>query len=132
MPMKISLALGERRPLSRQTALGFLTTNLAMPGFGSLMAGRISGYPQAILGLGGMIVTVIFGVRCLVWMLSNWSRMRDPAVDQLEVFSEMWLVLRWALLGMAIFGVGWLWSLASSYNILRSAKDSTPAPPRLS
>src|SRR3954468_8447370 len=122
MPMKISLALGERRPLSRQTAWGCLTTNLAMPGFGSLVSGGVSGYPQAILGFVGMIVTVVFGVRCLVWMLSNWSRMRDPASDQLEVLSQMWLVLRWALLGMAIFGVGWLWSLATSYSIIRSAK----------
>src|SRR2546423_3777905 len=119
MPMKISLALGERRPLSRQTAWGCLTTNLAMPGFGSLVAGRVSGYPQAILGLVGMIVTVIFGVRCLVWMLSNWSRMRDPASDQLEVLSQMWLVLRWAFLRMAIFCVGWLWVFAPRYIIIR-------------
>jgi hypothetical protein len=102
-----------------------------MPGFGSLMAGRISGYPQAFLGIAGMIVTMIFGVRALIWMLSNWARMRDPASDQLAVFGEMWLALRWALLGMGIFGVSWLWALASSYGIVRSAKNDAPAPPRL-
>src|SRR6266496_2809066 len=111
--MKISLALGERRPLSRQTAWGCLTTNLAMPGFGSLVAGRISGYPQAILGICGMIVTTIFGVRSLLWMLANWSRMHDPATDQLAFFAELWTVLRWAFLGMGLFGVGWLWALGS-------------------
>ena len=52
--MKISLALGPRRPLSRQTAWGCLTTNLALPGAGSLVAGRVSGYPQLALGVGGM------------------------------------------------------------------------------
>jgi hypothetical protein len=131
MPMKISLALGERRHLSRQTAWGCLTTNLAMPGFGSLMAGRISGYPQVVLTLGGMVLTMIFGVRALLWMLANWSRLHDPASDQFAIFGEMWTVLRWALLGMALFGLGWLWALGSSYGIVRSAKNDAPAPPKL-
>jgi hypothetical protein len=131
MPMKISLALGERRPLSRQTAWGCLTSNIALPGSGSLMAGRKSGYAQVLLGIGGMVATVICGIRFLLWMLANWSRMHDPATDQIAVMSEMWLVLRWALLGMAIFGLGWLWALVSSYDIVRSAKNDSAAPPRL-
>jgi hypothetical protein len=129
--MKIFLALGERRPLSRQTAWGCLTSNIALPGSGSLMAGRKSGYPQVLLGIGGMILTVIFGLRGLLWMLANWSRMRDPATDQIAVMSDMWSVLRWAFLGMAIFGLGWLWALATGYSIVRSAKNDSPAPPKL-
>jgi hypothetical protein len=129
--MKISLALGERRPLSRQTAWGCLTSNIALPGSGSLMAGRKSGYPQVLLGIGGMVVSVIFGVRALLWMLANWSRMHDPAVDQIAVMSEMWGVLRWAFLGIAIFGLGWLWALVSSYGIVRSAKTDSAVPPKL-
>jgi hypothetical protein len=129
--MKISLALGERRPVSRQTAWGFLTSNIALPGSGSLMAGRKSGYPQLVLGIGGMILSLIFGVRGLLWMLANWSRMHDPAVDQFEVMGEMWSVLRWAVLGMAIFGLGWLWALATSYGIVQSARNDSPAPPKL-
>jgi hypothetical protein len=95
------------------------------------MAGRKSGYPQAVLAIGGMIQTLIFGVRALLWMLANWSRTRDPAVDQFVVMGEMWQVLRWALLGMAIFGLGWLWALATSYAIIRSAKNDSSAPPKL-
>jgi hypothetical protein len=95
------------------------------------MAGRISGYPQAILGIGGMIVTTVFSVRTMLWMVSNWSRVHDPASDPFAVYGELWLVLRWALLGMAIFGLGWLWALASSYGIVRSAKNVSPAPPKL-
>jgi len=95
------------------------------------MAGRKSGYPQVFLGIGGMILTLIFGVRALVWMLANWSRMHDPAVDQFAVMGEMWSVVRWAFLGMAVFAVGWLWALATSYAIVRSAKNDSPAPPRL-
>jgi hypothetical protein len=129
--MKISLALGERRPVSRQTAWGFLTSNIALPGSGSLMAGRKSGYPQLVLGIGGMVLTLIFGVRALVWILANWSRTRDPAVDQFAVMGEMWSVLRWAFLGMAVFGLGWLWALVTSYAIVHTAKTDSPAPPRL-
>jgi hypothetical protein len=57
--------------------------------------------------------------------------MRDPATDQFAVMSEMWSVLRWAFLGVAIFGLGWLWALASSYGIVRSAKTDSTAPPKL-
>jgi hypothetical protein len=95
------------------------------------MAGRKSGYPQVLLGIGGMVVSVIFGVRALLWMLANWSRMHDPAVDQIAVMSEMWGVLRWAFLGIAIFGLGWLWALVSSYGIVRSAKTDSAVPPKL-
>jgi ABC-type lipoprotein release transport system permease subunit len=104
---------------------------MAMPGFGSLMAGRISGYPQALLGMVGMVLTTVFGVRLLIWMLSNWGRLHDPMSDHLEVLGDMWLVLRWAFLGMALFGVSWLWALASSYAIVRSVKNDAPVPPRL-
>jgi hypothetical protein len=95
------------------------------------MAGRISGYAQVFLALGGTLLTTVFGARAAWWMLSNWSRMRDPATDQLAVYAEMWMVLRWTFLGMAIFGLGWLWALASSYGIVRSAKNDSPAPPKL-
>ena len=106
-------------------------SNIALPGSGSLMAGRKSGYPQLVLGLGGMVLSLIFGVRALFWMLANWSRMHDPAVDQFQVIGEMWQVLVWALLGIAIFGLAWLWALATSYAIVCSAKNDSPAPPRL-
>src|SRR5438445_6318161 len=111
MPMKVSLALGERRQLSRQTAWGCLTTNLALPGFGSLAAGRRVGYLQAALTLMGMALTIIFGVPFTIWSLSNWARLHDPASDQLAALGEMWTRVRWALLGIGIFGVGWLWAL---------------------
>src|SRR5439155_27279195 len=118
MPMKISLVLGEQRPLSRQTAWGCLTTNLALPGFGSLAAGRGSGYLQAALTIIGMALTMFFGGRFIIWSLSNWSRLHDPQSEQFAALGEMWLVVRWALLGVAIFALGWLWALATSFAIV--------------
>ena len=131
--MKISLALGPRRPLSRQTAWGCFTTNLAMPGFGSLVAGRISGYPQAALMMVGLIVSVLGVARAFTWYAANASHFQDPQADPIANLTAMWLAIRWAVLGLGVFGFGWLWAVFTSLDILREAKktESASVPPRL-
>ena len=131
--MKISLALGQRQTLSRQTAWGCLTSNLAVPGFGSLAAGHSSGYFQVALTVIGMALTMIFGARFVLWMLANWTRLHDPMADQFDALGQMWLAVRWALLGIGIFGFAWLWALVTSLAIVRSAAQPAPStiPPRL-
>ena len=134
MPMKVSLALGPRRPLSRQTAWGCLTTNVAMPGAGSLAAGRVSGYAQLALAVGGLGLTLLFGTRFILWYLANWDRFHGTEADPMDALREMWLVLRWAALGFGLFLIGWLWALATSFQIVHSARtaESAAVPPRLS
>ena len=134
MPTKVSLALGARRPLSRQTAWGCLTTNLAMPGFGSLLAGRVSGYAQIALAIGGMILTMVFGVRFIWWYVANWSHFHGTEADPAAALSEMWPFLKGPLVGFGMFAVGWLWALATSFGIVSSARkaESARMPPRLS
>jgi hypothetical protein len=122
--MKVSLALGPRKPLSRQTAWGCFTTNLAMPGFGSLLAGRKSGYPQAALMIVGLIVSVTGAGRLFVWYAANASKLQDPQGDPVSTLVQMWSVMRWPVLGLAIFGLGWLWALMTSLAILREAKTN--------
>src|SRR5438477_6151210 len=100
MPMRISLALGPRRPLSRQTAWGCLTTNVTLPGAGSLVAGRVSGYAQLALAVAGVVMTGALALRFVFWYVANTSRFHDPLVDPLAVMHEMWLMVRWPLLGM--------------------------------
>src|SRR5438105_1184519 len=131
--MRISLALGPRRALSRQTAWGCLTTNLAMPGFGSLMAGRPSGYAQAVLALGGMALTMVFGVRFVFWYFEHRPGTPGAEPDPMLALTQLWLAVRWAVLGVVLFAIGWLWALATSSLILRSARETElPAvPPRL-
>jgi hypothetical protein len=131
--MKISLALGSREPLSRQTAWGCLTTNLALPGFGSLVAGYAAGYPQAVLGIGGLVLTMVFGVRFISWYIANWSRFYGAQADPFAALSDTWPALRWALLGIGLFVVALLWALATSLQIMRAAKnaEATNVPPRL-
>src|SRR5437870_13677773 len=133
MPMRISLALGPRRPLSRQTAWGCLTSNLALPGSGSLVAGRPVGYVQLALALAGFAITMVFGLHFIVWQLANWSRFHGAEADLAGGLGEIWLHLRWALLGMALVFAAFLWALMTSLAILRSAPRHDPAnaPPPL-
>src|SRR5580765_2368183 len=109
--MKISLALGPRGPLSRQTAWGCFTTNLSMPGFGSLVAGRVSGYPQAACTMIGFVISVFGAGRAFTWFTANLSRMQEQQGDMFANLAQTWMAVRWAVLGMAIFGFGWLWAL---------------------
>lgn len=131
--MKISLALGPRQPLSRQTAWGCLTTNLALPGFGSLVAGHRGGYAQAALALGGMALTLVLGARFVLWYAANLARLREPQADPAAALVEVCLAVRWPLFGFVLFAIGWLWALATSLSIVRAAKKAGPSnvPPRL-
>ena len=127
--MKFSLALGQRRPLNRATAWGCLTTNVAIPGCGSLVAGRMSGYLQLLIAMIGMGVSVYFGFKFIVWYVSNWAQMQQIQPDSASNFHELWLRLRWFLLGVCLFGSGWLWALGCSLGILAEAKKAPTAPP---
>ena len=135
MRTKISLALGPRTTPSRQVAWGCLTTNLALPGFGSLLAGRIVGYAQILISLAGFALTSIFGIHFIIWYFSNSARLQQIQMEPDLYFHEIWGALRWALLGMGMFLLAWLWALASSLGILAKSRADTPPnhpiPPRL-
>ena len=130
--MKMSLALGQRRPLDSTTAWGCLTANLAVPGCGSLVAGRISGYFQLSLAMAGVALTTVFGMRFMSWYVNNWAVLQQTQADTAANFHELWLRLRPAALGVAVFMGGLFWAMASSMVILvESKKARTGAPPRL-
>ena len=131
--MRISFALGKRDALDRQTAQACVATNLGLPGFGSIMAGRVVGYAQAVITLPGFALTLLGGVRSLVWFFSNWSKLYDPMADGWENLHNMWLSIRWPLLGMLLFGTSWLWAALTSWQILRAVPKNGNAdkPPKL-
>ena len=131
--MKISLALGKREGLSRQTARGCVGTNLALPGFGSLMAGHAVGYAQAALTVVSFGATLGFGTTFIVWYFAHWSELMGAEADPVETLSSVWLHARWALAGIGLFGFTWLWALATNAAILREARKAgeTGKPPKL-
>jgi len=95
---------------------------------GSLMAGRVSGYPQMVIALAGMALTVISGTRFAVWYVANWSQLGNPDADPFTTLSELWKGLRWPALGMAIFCFGLLWALVTSLVVLREVRAHEQPP----
>ena len=131
--MKISLVLGNRNGLTRQTARGCVGTNLALPGFGSLMAGYPVGYAQAALTVAGFGLTLVFGAKAIVWFLTHWSMIYGPDADPVETMTGVWRETRWVWAGFAMVATAWLWSLMTNAAILRSARqdDDGNKPPKL-
>ena len=124
--MKISLTLRPRRALQRSEAWACLSANLALPGAGSLAAGRKVGYVQMALAFLGLAVSVIAGIPMIEWGLANWERIMQPD-DSLSTLMELWHHLRWPLVGIAIFLTGFLWSVTTGMSLLASApKDAVP------
>ena len=117
-----------RRPLDRATAWGCLTSNLAMPGSGTLVAGRRSGYVQGLLALAGVGLTTVFGLRFIAWYFAHFARLQEDWVDPIAAAGAIWIAVRWAVLGMALFAVAWLWALASSLSFLHEARRAGPGP----
>jgi hypothetical protein len=105
-----------------------------LPGSGSLVAGHPVGYAQLALALGGFGLSAIFGARFILWQLANWSRFHGQQGDPVAELAEIWLHLRWALFGMVVVFIAFLWALMTSLAILRSATNENAAretPPRL-
>lgn len=110
-----------------------VAANLALPGFGSLMAKRAVGWPQAALTIVGFALTSIFGVRFIIWFFQNMDMLYGAESDPVESLLALWRNVRWALLGIGLFAVSWLWSLATNAEILRSARklEAKEKPPVL-
>ena len=100
------------------------------------MAKRGAGFFQAPLGVLGLVLTLMFGVRFVVWFFASQARINDPESDPVAMMIELWLNVRWALLGLGLFALSWLWALASSLSLLRQTREESPAgqgrvPPRI-
>jgi hypothetical protein len=128
--VKLVLASRAKGPANRTEAWACLTANLALPGSGSLAAGKPIGYYQLALAAVGFILSVATGIHLLEWMLANWTRMNQSTGDPVENLSILWHEIRWPLAGLGIFAVSWLWAAITSLQIL-SAHPKNPVPPRI-
>jgi hypothetical protein len=130
MPTKTSFRLVPRRSLDRQTSWACLLSNLFVPGSGTLLAGRAIGYAQLGLTFFSLLFTTVFGIQFIAWFFMNQERLRS-AVDPAATLADTWMAVRWAVAGIGLFGVAWLWALASSVMILHQARTTAAAPPAL-
>jgi hypothetical protein len=128
--MKYSLRLRSRRALNRSEARACLAANLALPGAGSLAAGRPIGYLQMAVALAGFIITLLSGIPMIEWCLSNWTRMRDPFSDSPDLMLDLWRHARWPLAGISLFVIGTVWAAATGLQLLAQAPKEG-VPPRI-
>ena len=95
----------------RPTAWACLATNLlVLPGLGSVIAGRRLGYLQMGLAVVGIGLTLVF----VAAFLKVWFKEADVWTG--------WGPVVTALVGIALFGISWLWSLWTGITMLRKEK----------
>ena len=117
--MKFSLTLGQSRPLTRAEAWGCFSANLALPGAGSLAAGRKVGYAQAALCLVGMVVSFVTAIPMIQWVLTNWSRLMDPGdSNPMEPLIQLWAHMKWPLAGLLLFIIALVWAGATGLQLV--------------
>jgi hypothetical protein len=108
----------------QQRAKGYLAANLAVPGLGSLAAGRKVGLWQLGIYLAGFAITLGFGTRLILWYLAHWSEFHslDPRMDPLQPLRDLFYQARWPVLGSVMFAVSWFWALLTSRSLLAEEK----------
>jgi hypothetical protein len=93
-----------------------LSTNLlVLPGAGSLMLGRRSGWPQMALALAGLALSV-------AWLVVVVRQLMAGGLEALIPVPA----LGTGLLGIGLFGVAWVWAAATSWDSLRRARGPRP------
>jgi hypothetical protein len=113
-----------KKPKAHGTARNATLINLFVtPGMGSLMAGQIlEGIGQLLLALAGFALVVAWFFRIMV----QYYGMIDGQLKEFD--ARPWLGIGGAIL----FGVAWLWALATSLRILRRNRAQPPELPRSS
>ena len=112
-PPKLVEKQTDSRP-DRQAAWVCLTSNLVLPGLGTLVARRrVTGLLQLVISQIGFVLTVVWAVL----FVRDWIH-RGSWPD--DATPHLWL----GLLGVALFFLAWIWSLASSLEMLARSHTS--------
>ena len=99
-------------PLDRRKAWACLLLNVgACPGFGSILAGRLSGWPQLGLSLAGFVWSVWTMGRFLMLVLKAGHVPDDWRKHALALAA-----------GFGVFAVSWLWSGITGLLLLKGAR----------
>jgi hypothetical protein len=114
--MKTSSVKAGPTPIDKPTAWACTVTNAAtLPGLGTIAGGRKVGYVQAVFALLGFALSLVGLLEHLrVWYSTG---------EMPEGFTRGLFV---ALVGLMLFGLAWLWALASSIQLHREATRPPP------
>ena len=127
--MKLDFKLRPARPLTRSEAWGCFSANLAMPGSGSLVAGRPVGYLQLGLALLGFAISLVAGIGFIRWYLANSGNL-NTAIDSEDSYAGVWMLLRamfWPVVGIGMYLVSLVWATLTGLLIVKGTpKDATP------
>lgn len=113
------------RKKSRVHSWGLAVANqLALPGLGTVLAGRKIGYVQLLLSAIGLTLTSAF----IAWSVPNMGDWLNVPQDDQQILANFekwkpWLAVAFA--GIAIVAVSWIWALFSSRSILNDSAKST-------
>jgi hypothetical protein len=126
--MKGSLKLGSRRVLTRKEAWACFSANLALPGSGSLAAGRAVGYFQLATAFLAMILTFLTAIPFIQWRLAGGGAAPTTGMDDpFQNMLDLWIHARWPLASVGLFGASILWAAMTGLAILAKApKESVP------
>jgi len=112
VPPRITEATGHG--LTRQAAWGCVVSNLVLPGLGTFLAHRrVVGIIQLVVSQTGFALSLLWAIL----FLRDW-------VQQGSLPDDVTPHLALGLIGCAIFLLAWVWSLASSVNILRVSRKT--------
>lgn len=129
--MKGSLKLRPQRVLSRKEAWACFTANLALPGSGSLAAGRAVGYWQFAAAFASFALSVVAAIPMIQWALSGGlTASQSPMSDPMQNLSDLWIHMRWPLAGMTLFAGSIIWATMTSLDVLANAPKED-IPPRI-
>jgi hypothetical protein len=124
--VKGSLKLRPPRVLSRKEAWACFTANLALPGSGSLAAGRSVGYWQLVLAFLADAICVITAIPLFEWVYAG-GLTQSPLSDPFQNMSELWVHARGPMAGVGVLLVAIFWATMTSQSILAEApKDDVP------
>ena len=100
---------------ARRAAWIGLLSNLLVPGLGTILAGRrVQGALQLVVSQVGFVLSFIWAVLFVL----RW-------IHEGNVPEDITPHLALGLIGVAIFILAWIWSLASSVEILYASRKSS-------
>jgi hypothetical protein len=107
----------------REPAWGVAIANqLALPGFGTVMAGRKIGYAQLALSVTGVICFTAFLIHALPHLGELLRQLANPTDDPdaaLEFVAQWIPWLGVAFAGILLWVAAWLWALGTSVKAVR-------------